>query len=190
MKKSSQRPSSKKSRKHEALRARRQKARNLRFEACEERTLLAANLFLQGTAFIDMNGNNVLDYQAGNPDQYKVGATIELLRGNTLIGQAITDVNGRYIFDDTHNLFPGEQMLPGTYRLREIPPPIYTTNAVEIKSQLSNAVAVAEIDPEYTAFVAQALYPARQGYLLVYICQSQFAAGVGTQHKILVRKIR
>src|SRR5262245_46793616 len=89
-------------RKNRTARARRQKARNLFFERCEERIVLAANLFLQGTAFIDINGNNKLDYQTGSSDQYKIGATIQLFRDTTLIGEATTGADGRYLFDDSH----------------------------------------------------------------------------------------
>ncbi|MEQ9408326.1 MAG: hypothetical protein RIK87_11395, partial [Fuerstiella sp.] len=43
-------------------------------ESLEQRTLLTAELFLQGSSFVDANGNNEFD----GGDVPKVGATIEL----------------------------------------------------------------------------------------------------------------
>jgi hypothetical protein len=52
------------------------------------------------------------------------------------------------------------------------------------EKQLSNAVSVAQIDPQHTAFIARALHPAAQGYLLSVMFNAEFSAGVCSVHTI------
>jgi hypothetical protein len=107
-------------------------------ELLEERALLTAGAFLQGTAFIDANQNNVLD----PGEAYLPNATVRLYAGPgfaTQVGQTTTDANGGYLFDDS-NVTGG--LNPGTYRLVETPPAGYTNQGVQILSDLDPASAV------------------------------------------------
>ncbi|MEQ9409859.1 MAG: SdrD B-like domain-containing protein, partial [Fuerstiella sp.] len=117
-------------------------------ESLEQRTLLTAELFLQGSSFVDANGNNEFD----GGDVPKVGATIELYNsdGTSLLATTTTDANGGYVFDQTN--FPG--LVPGTYQITEIPTAGFVNSGVEILSDLnpatglsSDTVQVTLVDP-------------------------------------------
>jgi fimbrial isopeptide formation D2 family protein/uncharacterized repeat protein (TIGR01451 family) len=93
-------------------------------------------LFIQGTAFIDGNGNNQLD-----PDEaYKPDAPIYLdYQGCDgqwqLIGETRTDANGYYIF---------ENLAPGNYRVVEgdVSHLGYASSGTEIRSDIYEALAL------------------------------------------------
>jgi len=50
------------------------------------------------------------------------------------------------------------------------------------RKKLGNAVAIAQVDPEEGAFVADALHPAAEGNVFSGVCKPQFAASVGSEH--------
>jgi hypothetical protein len=53
-----------------------------------------------------------------------------------------------------------------------------------VKGQLSEAVAVAQVDKGHPAEVAGALHPAGKGYGLTGIREAKFATGVGSEHNV------
>ena len=96
----------------------------LGIEHLESRNLLTGG-FLQGTAFVDTNQNNVLD----SGDQFKVGATINLRdQAGAFIRSTTTDTNGQYRFDN---------LSPATYRIEEIPTDGYVNHGTQILSQIN-----------------------------------------------------
>ncbi len=112
-------------------------------EQFEVRQLMAANAFLQGTSFVDANGNGKYD-MADSPLQ---GATIALYRKTspstvTQIGTAVTGADGGYYFDDATNLNSGQALTAGDYRLVEFAPGTYTSNASQALSLLNPASSV------------------------------------------------
>jgi hypothetical protein len=115
-------------------------AKSLAIEPLEQRALLTAGLFLQGTAFVDNNANGVLDYAVDHADTYKVGTTIQLRSGDgsQLLATTTTDSHGAYLFDDS-NVSGG--LTPGSYRLVEIPPAGFVNEGVQIVSSLYQAQA-------------------------------------------------
>lgn len=113
--------------------------RRPQLEAMEARQLLTGYAFLQGISYADNNSNNQPDLGEALPN-----ATIQLFRGSTQIGQATTDADGRYYFDDTHNLFAGEELVaPGSYTLKEVPPGLYDVTGAQALSQLNPATVTA-----------------------------------------------
>ncbi len=136
-----------------------------RVEALEARHLLAANLFIQGTAFVDGNNDGRLD----PTESYLPGATIKLFSGTTQIGQAITGPDGQYVFNDSNNLFPGNTLTPGTYKVVEQPAGLYTNTQASALSQInpasvldSSTIQVTLVDPstvtttfDFTAYAAR-----------------------------------
>ena len=114
--------------------------RSLAVEPLEQRTLLAAGLFLQGTAFLDAKNDQMLD--AG--DTYVPGATIQLFDSNmTLLAKETTGANGAYLFEDGTKGENGPLTLtPGTYYLQEVPPSGFANNGVQSLSPLYAASAV------------------------------------------------
>jgi hypothetical protein len=118
-------------------------------EALEDRTLLTAGAFLEGTVFLDTNHNGVLD--AGEP--YQQGATVSLYNqaGTTLLATTTTDAKGAYLFSDSN--VPGG-LNAGTYRLVETPPAGFFNQGAQALSQLdpatvlgSNTIQVTITDP-------------------------------------------
>ncbi|MBX9578866.1 MAG: hypothetical protein K2X87_01035 [Gemmataceae bacterium] len=107
------------------------------FERFESRDL-PAGLFLQGQSFTDANGNGLLD----PTESYLPGATVELRTadGTALLATAITDALGQYRFTDA-NVAGG--LVPGTYRLVELPPAGYANqDASAARWQLGGAARV------------------------------------------------
>jgi hypothetical protein len=96
----------------------------------EERCLLATG-FLQGVAFVDVNGNHQYDSGTDTP---KVGATIQLYSvvNNTPTLQATTTTGS-----DGSYLFSG--LAAGTYRVKEIPTAGHVNDDVQILSQIDPA---------------------------------------------------
>jgi hypothetical protein len=114
-------------------------------EVLEDRWLLSAGAFLQGTAFIDANQDHTLD--PGDP--YLSGAIVSLYQGTTvspatLLAAATTDANGAYLFDDANvpTSFGNPGLNPGTYTLVQTPPPGFVNDATQVLSQLNPATAV------------------------------------------------
>ncbi|MEO6811632.1 MAG: SdrD B-like domain-containing protein, partial [Isosphaeraceae bacterium] len=113
-------------------------------EPLEARELLAAG-FLQGTAFVDGNGNSVLD-----PGEALAGAKIALYQqvGSTYshIGTDQTTLaDGRYLFTGLD---------AGTYQIVETPPTNYANEGTQVLSQLNpaaqqavNTIEVTLLDP-------------------------------------------
>ena len=103
------------------------------FEALEQRELMTAGVFLQGTAFVDNANNGMLT----KGDQRLPGVQVQLIdSSNHLVGTATTDANGQYLFDDTHNVTSGN-LQPGTYTLQEVMPTGYVSSSVQVESQLN-----------------------------------------------------
>ncbi len=113
------------------------RTRQLQIECLEMRHLLTAGAFLQGVAYIDINSNHQLDAA----DTRFPGATVKLLSGNTLVGQAITDAQGKYLFDDTHNVFSND-LMPGTYTMVEMPPAGFVNSSAQANSQVNPAIVL------------------------------------------------
>jgi hypothetical protein len=114
-------------------------------ESLEDRTLLAAGAFLQGTAFIDANQDGKLD--PGDP--HLPGVTISLYQGTTvspatLLATTVTDANGNYLFSDANvpMSFGSPGLNPGTYSLVETPPTGFVNDATQVLSQLNPATSV------------------------------------------------
>jgi hypothetical protein len=122
-------------------------------ESLEPRAVPTAGAFLQGTAYVDVNNNHVLD--AG--DTYLAGAKITLYQGTGTsipLALAITDGNGAYLFQDstaasltlsdpgvvTSYGKPG--LNPGQYTLVETPPPGYVNNGTQALSELNPMTGV------------------------------------------------
>src|SRR5690349_19773767 len=92
-------------------------------EVFESRQLLTSGVFLQGTAFTDANSNSQLD-----PGESPLpGATIKLYDSThtTQLGQATTDANGQYLFEDGNGTVFNNNLTPGTYQVTEVPPAGY-----------------------------------------------------------------
>ena len=113
----------------------------------ENRQLLAAGLFLQGTAFVDTSAN--ANHTLTSSDPYLAGATINLLASNdqTVLATTTTDSNGYYLFNDS-NVTGG--LAAGTYYLQEIPPTGYSADGTQIQSQLNPATQTANDTIEVT----------------------------------------
>ena len=148
--------------------ARRARARaRLKFgptlDSLEPRQLLTDGAFLQGTAY----GANQLPLP---------GAMIELFAvtgsNTTQIGQATTDINGNYYFDDTQNLNVGQSLIaPGTYQLVEVAPTGFQLSGAQVNTVAppdtatvlpSNAIQVTIADPSqlsYTLNSSSTPYP-------------------------------
>ncbi|HWB13988.1 MAG TPA: SdrD B-like domain-containing protein [Pirellulales bacterium] len=98
----------------------------------ERRELLSSDGFLQGTAYIDSNGNHAID----SADTYLVGATITLyqLTGSnaTFLASTTTGADGSYLF---------QGLAPGDYRLVETPPTGYTNSFTQTLSQTNHVIA-------------------------------------------------
>jgi hypothetical protein len=122
-------------------------------ESLEARTVPTAGAFLQGTAYLDVNNNHVLD--AG--DTYLAGAKITLYQGtdtSTPLATATTDANGAYLFQDSTSasLTPSDPgvltsygkpgLNPGQYTLVETPPAGYVNNGTQVLSQINPMTAV------------------------------------------------
>lgn len=124
----------------------------LRLEPLEDRRLLTASGFLQGTAFVDANSNQILD----QGDTYLPNATVELRTAdsnNALLNSTTTDSNGYFRFDQFAD---GTPLTPGTYRLTEIPASGYVNEAVQVlnspifinpQNQTVQSVDVTVVDP-------------------------------------------
>lgn len=112
-------------------------------EACERLQLLSAGVSLTGYAFSDVNVNNQFD----SGEAPLAGATVTLfdLSGTTILGQATTDANGRYLFDDTDNVTSGD-LQPGSYVLIETAPAGYINQGVQIASTVNAATPGATPD--------------------------------------------
>ena len=109
------------------------RAFNPRFDHVEPRLLLTTfQGVLQGTAFIDSNGNNKLD----GSDTYLAGATISLFQqGNpSAIASQTTDAHGAYEFDN---------LSPGTYLVKETNGNGYLASGTQAQSQLNPASGIA-----------------------------------------------
>jgi hypothetical protein len=102
-------------------------------ELLEDRTLLTAGAFLQGSAWVDANANHVLD----SNEAYLPGATINLNQGATLLATTTTDSHGAYLFNDTN--VSGGLNFGTSYTLVETPPPGYSLNGTQILSQINTA---------------------------------------------------
>ncbi len=115
----------------------------LNLELLEDRSLPSSGSFLQGTAFVDVNHNGVLD---GNP--YLPGANISLYQGTSAVGTplatTVTDGNGAYLFNNVNvSMSYGNAGLnPGTYTLVETPPTGYANDATQVLSQIYPATPV------------------------------------------------
>ena len=112
------------------------RSRLLAIEPLENRQLLTAGVFLQGTAF------------AGSA--YLPGATVKLFdsTGTTLLGTATTDASGQYLFDDAHNVTSGN-LQPGTYILKETPPAAYALTGAHYLADVDSA----SVDASYAITV-------------------------------------
>jgi hypothetical protein len=141
-----------KSRKPSRAKAARRKL-YLSVEPLENRTVPTAGAFLQGTAYVDVNNDHVLD----NGDTYLSGATVILYQGtdtSTPLATAITDGNGAYLFQDSisASLTPSDPgvvtsygkpgLNPGQYTLIETPPAGFVNNGTQVFSQLNPMTAV------------------------------------------------
>src|SRR5262249_14842769 len=94
----------------------------LNLELLEDRVQPSAGVFLQGTAFVDVNNNHVLD----NSDQYLPGATVSLYQGTTATGTPLATVTTRaYLFSAAN--VPTSYGTPGPYPRVETPPPATAT---------------------------------------------------------------
>jgi hypothetical protein len=98
---------------------------------------------LTGYAFIDSNLNNQLD--PGESGLGGVNVSLYASDGTTLLGQATTDVNGAYHFDDSDNVTSGN-LQPGNYVLVETPPIGYVSQGIQLASPLNPATAGATPD--------------------------------------------
>jgi uncharacterized repeat protein (TIGR01451 family) len=125
----------------------------LTLETLENRVVPTTGAFLQGTAYVDVNNNHVLD--AG--DTYLAGATVTLYQGTGTsipLATAITDANGAYLFQDSTSasLTPSDPgvvtsygkpgLNPGQYTLVETHPAGYANNGTQVFSQLNPMTAV------------------------------------------------
>lgn len=114
----------------------------LAVEECERRQMLTGG-FLQGTAFIDANGNGALDKN----DSYLSGVEIDLYNvgGLTPVATTHTDANGAYSFTG----------LPaGQYVVKEVTPDGYTSSGAQALSELNpvtatttKSITVTVVDP-------------------------------------------
>ena len=110
----------------------------LALECLEDRSLLSAGAFLQGTAFIDTNGNGRFD----PTESGQAGAIIRLYTqdGGTLLGEATTGADGRYLFDDS-TVFNGN-LTAGTYLLVQTPPQGFIASGTQDDSLLHPSVPI------------------------------------------------
>jgi fibro-slime domain-containing protein/RHS repeat-associated protein len=117
-----------------------------RLQPLEERQMLAAGLFLQGTSYVDLDADGHLDVS----EPYLPGATVSLFAadGRTLLGQDVTDAFGAYRFDDSNVL--GGNLQSGTYRLGQTPPDRYTSIGAQAHSTLNPATVLAADTIEVT----------------------------------------
>lgn len=96
-------------------------------DSLEERVVLSSTGFLQGTAFIDSNGNSKLDVN----DTLLAGATIKLYdSSNNLLNSQITGNDGSYLFTG---------LAPGNYKLVELAPSGYKNSGTDFNSPLNPA---------------------------------------------------
>lgn len=101
-----------------------------KMEPLEAREMPAVN-FIQGFAFVDLNGNGVRD--AG--DAPKPNVTVELhAQGGALLTSTQTGPDGYYRFDN---------LAPGTYQVKEDTPPAFAANGVQVKTMVSTAAQAA-----------------------------------------------
>ena len=117
----------------------------LAIEPLENRCLLSAGCFLQGTAFVDSSGTGLLTQK----DTYLPGATVTLYQGNgtgTLLATTTTNSNGQYLFNDSNVLssYGSSGLNPGAYTLVETPPLGYANSTIvpstsQVLSQLNPA---------------------------------------------------
>lgn len=97
-------------------------------DSLEERVVLSGTGFLQGTAFIDSNGNSKLDVN----DTLLAGATIKLYdNSNNLLQSQTTGSDGSYLFT---GLDTGKE-----YKLVEFAPSAYKNAGTDINSPLNPA---------------------------------------------------
>jgi hypothetical protein len=111
-------------------------------ELLEDRCLLAAG-FVQGLAFVDSNGNGLLD----PGESHLAGATVSLYSGDgsNLLATTTTNAAGYFVFN---------QLAPGNYRIVETPPTGYANSGSQAISQIDtatvldkNTIAVSVVDP-------------------------------------------
>lgn len=80
---------------------------------------------LSGNVFLDQNNDGVRD----RTDTALVGVVVELLKNGSVVATRTTDANGDYVFD---------QLLPGTYTIREPNQPADTVNGKTIAGTVGN----------------------------------------------------
>ncbi len=116
-------------------------------------------------AWLDLNGNGLQDGEEGGIP----GVTIELLRGGKVVGTAVTDQYGYYVFED---LYPTEYILrvtaPAEVKPTTLRPEIHQISSVLQEDGLSIPVTVESNKANYAAdlgfvLVEEGKYPAGYG---------------------------
>jgi RHS repeat-associated protein len=94
--------------------------------------------FLQGTVYDDANGNNTLD----SSDTPIADATVQLYKsdGVTLLGTTTSDASGSYLFTSLN--VAGGSLLPGSYRVVEVPPAGYNPTGVQSTSTFDTSTVL------------------------------------------------
>jgi hypothetical protein len=101
------------------------------FELLEDRRLLTAGLFIQGTTLLSPCGNPL------------PGALVQLFAANDLVhplGQVVTGADAKYEFSDSNVTGGLNAGIP--YKIVQTPPDGYANAGVQVKSQVDAAEAV------------------------------------------------